>query len=371
MLDLASHVTRHSRLACQIWLERGAGEPDRPHAGGRPQHAGALEASAEFFCGCRFSLPSLYRSRTGQAGASQCCRNSAGRHGCPAAGAGLRRGAHAARRARTRRIAAIERASGGRLGVALIDGSGRTLIAHRANERFAMCSTFKLPLARRCSPRPTDGARAADESFTRADLLPNSPYAEGGAARRGRAMRASARRRRSSTHSDNAAANLLLRRIGGPAEFTAAPAALRRQRHPARPLRDWRSTRMRAGDPRDTTSPAAMAGLMRALHPGRHAARRSARGHFRGWLTASAHRPAPPPRRPPRGLARRRQDRHLRQCGQRRRLLPDAGRQRIYPRRLSSTGRPAPPGARPRSPTWRGWRRGWRASRCGGAATVR
>jgi beta-lactamase class A len=72
------------------------------------------------------------------------------------------------------RLAAIERASGGRLGVALIDARGRTLFAHRPNERFAMCSTFKLPLAAMYA----DGRDGTPLRLTRADLMGNSPYSE-------------------------------------------------------------------------------------------------------------------------------------------------------------------------------------------------
>ena len=41
-------------------------------------------------------------------------------------------------------IAAIEHRLGGRLGVAALDTGSVRLIEHRANERFAMCSTFKF-----------------------------------------------------------------------------------------------------------------------------------------------------------------------------------------------------------------------------------
>ena len=44
-------------------------------------------------------------------------------------------------------LAVLEARAGGRLGVTLLDtGSGRRW-AHRGEERFALCSTFKLPLA--------------------------------------------------------------------------------------------------------------------------------------------------------------------------------------------------------------------------------
>jgi beta-lactamase class A len=60
-------------------------------------------------------------------------------------------------------IADIERRHGGRLGVFAIDtGSGRTL-AHRADERFLMCSTFKELLAALVLSR----ADAGKEELTR------------------------------------------------------------------------------------------------------------------------------------------------------------------------------------------------------------
>jgi beta-lactamase class A len=50
-------------------------------------------------------------------------------------------------------LKALEPRAGGRLGVSILDtGTGRH-VGHRMDERFAMCSTFKLPLA---------GARRSD-----------------------------------------------------------------------------------------------------------------------------------------------------------------------------------------------------------------
>jgi beta-lactamase class A len=43
-----------------------------------------------------------------------------------------------------RRITNIEEASGGRLGVAIFDTTTAVRIGHRSDERFPMCSTFKL-----------------------------------------------------------------------------------------------------------------------------------------------------------------------------------------------------------------------------------
>ena len=175
-----------------------------------------------------------------------------------------------------RQLAAIERASGGRLGVALIDAEGRTLFANRANERFAMCSTFKLALAAMF----VDGHDRTPLRITRADMMGNSPYS--GRMLAGGELSIAGAGEHIVTDSDNAAANLLLRRLGGPEEYT-------------RRVRAWgdavtRLDRYELGlnenarnDPRDTTSPAAMAGTMRGLVMG-DLLDAPARERFRGWL---------------------------------------------------------------------------------------
>lgn len=174
------------------------------------------------------------------------------------------------------RLAAIERASGGRLGVALLDARGRTLFANRANERFAMCSTFKLALAAMYA----DGSDRTPLRLTRADLMGNSPYSEQMVTSGEMSIEGAAEH--IVTDSDNAAANLLLRRLGGPAVYT-------------RRVRAWgdgvtRLDRYELGlnenarrDPRDTTSPAAIGGTMRNLVMG-NALAAAARERFRGWL---------------------------------------------------------------------------------------
>lgn len=177
------------------------------------------------------------------------------------------------------RLAAIERASGGRLGVALIDPRGRTLLARRANERFAMCSTFKLPLAAMFA----DGSDRTILRLSRADLMGNSPYSLQMAAAGEMSIEGAAEH--IVTDSDNAAANLLLRRLGGPAVYT-------------RRVRAWgdavtRLDRYELGlnenarnDPRDTTSPAAMAGTARGLATGTLLAP-AARERLRSWMIAT------------------------------------------------------------------------------------
>ena len=179
-------------------------------------------------------------------------------------------------------LARIEQRIGGRLGVALVDGEGRLLLARRADERFAMCSTFKLPLAAmvltgRISQR-------TPLPLTRADILPNSPYSERALAS-GHPPRAGFAAQAIVEQSDNAAANLLLRALGGPAAFTAW---LRRQGDSVTRLDRWEMelNENAPGDVRDTTSPAAMAGLTRRLIFG-DVLQELGRNQLRRWTIAS------------------------------------------------------------------------------------
>lgn len=178
------------------------------------------------------------------------------------------------------RIAEVERGTGGRLGVALIDGEGRMLMSHRAGERFAMCSTFKLLLG--AMHAQTAGARHP-MTFTRADLLSNSPYSERVVDQR--QMRVGFAAEHAITESDNTAANLLLRRMGGPEAFTRR---LREMGDTVTRLDRYELAlnENRRGDPRDTTSPAAMARSASRfvfgdlLHP-------AWRAQLRSWMVAS------------------------------------------------------------------------------------
>lgn len=153
---------------------------------------------------------------------------------------------------------------GGRLGVAAIDtGSGREL-RFDAESRYAMASTFKLPLAAFVLDRVEQGDLSLDEElpFGPGDPLDNSPTVEASLAR----GRLPVRRLCAGIVevSDNSAANLLLRRTGGPEALTRF---LRACGDPVTRLDRFEMALNSnlPGDPRDTTSPAAMAGLARKL----------------------------------------------------------------------------------------------------------
>lgn len=189
---------------------------------------------------------------------------------------------------------------GGRLGVAAIDtGSGREL-RFDADSRYAMASTFKFPLAAAVLALADKGKLSLDEElpFAPGDPLPNSPSIEANL-ERGRLpivqLCAAIVER-----SDNSAANMLLRRIGGPEALTRF---IRAQGDKVTRL-DRFEMEMNSnlpGDPRDTTSPAAMAGLTRTLVLSEALSVQSRR-HLTTWLTKSvpgadrlkAGLPAPP-----------------------------------------------------------------------------
>jgi beta-lactamase class A len=162
------------------------------------------------------------------------------------------------------RVAAIEAAAGGRLGVAIVDAAGDLRLAHRADERFPMCSTFKVLAAAAALKRVDAGADRLDRmiAYGPADLLEYAPVAK---ARVGAgAMSLADICAAAIQWSDNTAANLILKTISGPPAVTAFARALGDS--VTRLDRDEPTLNTAIpGDPRDTTSPAAMAADLRAL----------------------------------------------------------------------------------------------------------
>ncbi|WP_043484164.1 class A beta-lactamase [Geothrix fermentans] len=162
------------------------------------------------------------------------------------------------------RLAALEARAGGRLGVAALDtGTGRR-IAHRGEERFPMCSTFKVLLAGAVLARVEKGQERLDRpiAYTKSDLLEYAPVAAARLAE-GR-MTVEALCAAAVEASDNTAANLLLQALGGPGEVTAFARGLG---DPVTRLDRTEPTLNTAlpGDPRDTTTPAAMVESLKAM----------------------------------------------------------------------------------------------------------
>jgi beta-lactamase class A len=174
------------------------------------------------------------------------------------------RAAGSAKEQFTTELKKLEAASGGRLGVALLDTATGEQVGQRMDELFPMCSTFKLLVAGAVLSRVDAGKDDLTKRihFGEAELVAYSPVTKeriGGAG-----MSMAELCEAAITHSDNTAANLLVGSLGGPARITAF----------ARTLGDpvTRLDRVepglnegRPGDVQDTTTPQAMAANLQSL----------------------------------------------------------------------------------------------------------
>ncbi|ODA66637.1 Beta-lactamase OXY-2 precursor [Methyloligella halotolerans] len=156
-----------------------------------------------------------------------------------------------------KRFAELESSTDGRLGVAVFDSGSAKRSSYRGDERFPMCSTFKYLAAGAVLKRVDEGKASLDEKIpiTKADMLEYAPVTE---KHIGEEMSLEALCEAIVTWSDNPAANLVLKRLGGPEAVTEFARSLgdevtRLDRYELA-LND-----VPPGDTRDTTSPRAMA----------------------------------------------------------------------------------------------------------------
>ncbi|MGW4834182.1 class A beta-lactamase [Amycolatopsis japonica] len=159
------------------------------------------------------------------------------------------------------RLMELENKFDARLGVYALDTEGGGTVEHRADERFAFCSTFKGVAAAAVLQRNPLSHLETRISYSRDDLMKHAPVTERHVAT-GMTIRqlcdAAVR------FSDGTAGNLLLRDLGGPAALTAFTRGLgdtvtRMDRvEPA-------ITEATPGDLRDTTTPRAFAADYREI----------------------------------------------------------------------------------------------------------
>jgi len=183
------------------------------------------------------------------------------------------------------RLAALEKRTGGRLGVSVLDTETSISFGYRGSEAFPMCSTFKALAAGFVLARVDKGEEKLDRRVTygKDKLVDYSPLSEKHAGTDG--MTVAELCEAAVTVSDNTAGNLLLESFGGPAGLT-----------------DWLrsigdgTTRLdrteptlnegRKGDPRDTTTPEAMLDTLGNLTLGSVLAEASC-DRLIAWLVAS------------------------------------------------------------------------------------
>lgn len=114
----------------------------------------------------------------------------------------------------------IEAGAQGTLGAEFFDTGSGLGIGHNRNMRFGHCSSFKLSLAAMVLARDAAGVDDADRQVTwqASDLMSVSPFTTQRLAS-GATLRELAEAAQKT--SDNAAANILLREVGGPEALTA------------------------------------------------------------------------------------------------------------------------------------------------------
>ena len=178
----------------------------------------------------------------------------------------------------------LEDANNALIGVYVADlASGRS-VAYRADERFAMCSTFKAYAAGRVLQMVDAGSVSLEQSMLvePARVVDNSPIT---GPRAGTAMTLAELCKAALQHSDNTAGNLLLTTIGGPSAITAFARSLGDEQTR---LDRWETELNSAlpGDVRDTSTPAGLATGFRALLTG-DALSASRRDQLTEWMRAN------------------------------------------------------------------------------------
>lgn len=190
-------------------------------------------------------------------------------------------------------IAQLEDRLGARIGVAILDSGTGQSWTHRAEERFLMNSTIKVPLCAAVLSR--DDLELAEALPVREnDIVEYAPVTEQHV---GKTMTIAELCLAAIDQSDNTATNILFDRLGGPEKLTAFLRDIGDD--------DTRSDRMEpelnifaANDPRDTTTPAAIVRTLEVLLTG-SALSPAARTQLADWMrpggvTGALIRPAVP-----------------------------------------------------------------------------
>jgi beta-lactamase class A len=184
------------------------------------------------------------------------------------------------------RLAEIEAAAQGCLGVAILDTKTGELFGRREFERFPLCSTFKVLAAALVLQRVDNGEEKLDRRvvFGANDVVEYSPVTKDRAGAEG--MTVAEICAAAITQSDNTAGNLMLASFGGPEALTQwlrtlGDAATRLDRtEPA-------LNEVPPGDPRDGTTPRAIAYTLQRILLG-NVLTKPSENLLIGWLTANS-----------------------------------------------------------------------------------
>lgn len=178
-------------------------------------------------------------------------------------------------------LSTLEKNSQGRLGVVLINTENNSLITYRGDERFAMASTSKVMAVAAVLKESEKQAGLLDKNIviTKSDLVAYSPITEKHLATGMTLAQLSAA---TLQYSDNTAMNKIIDYLGSPAKVTEFARSINDVTYRLDRKEPELNTAIH-GDPRDTTSPIAMAKSLQALTLG-DALGQSQRQQLVTWL---------------------------------------------------------------------------------------
>lgn len=185
----------------------------------------------------------------------------------------------------SRKLTEIEERLRARMGIAILDTETQRQWTQRADERFPMCSTFKLLASAAVLTRVDAGQEDLNRRirFEASDVVTYSPVTEHRVG--GEGMTLAELCEAALTMSDNTAGNILLESLGGPSGVTEFARSLGDS---MTRLDRWETELNEAipGDPRDTTTPAAMTANLRSLILGDRLSQTS-RDQLTTWLVSN------------------------------------------------------------------------------------
>ncbi|WP_174847621.1 class A beta-lactamase BlaA [Yersinia artesiana] len=162
-----------------------------------------------------------------------------------------------------KQLAELEQSAHGRLGIAMINTANGSKILYRGSQRFPFCSTFKFMLAAAVLGQSQSQPNLLNKhiNYHESDLLSYAPITRKNLAH---GMTVSELCAATIQYSDNTAANLLIKELGGLAAVNQFARSIGDQMFR---LDRWEPDLNSAlpNDPRDTTTPAAMAASMNKL----------------------------------------------------------------------------------------------------------
>lgn len=163
------------------------------------------------------------------------------------------------------RLAELEQQHNGRLGIALMNLATGAVASHRGDERFLFNSTIKVIIAAAILARVDRGETALDQRLVVAesDLGGWTPITEQHLGEPG--MTVAELCQAAVAWSDNAAANVLFRELGGPAAITDYLRTIGDDVTRSDRIEPALNEHDHDGDERDTTTPLAMLQTLRAL----------------------------------------------------------------------------------------------------------